>query len=139
MMLGNPRSTLDIDYVGDDLAQTDFQHVITKVAQEMQIEVEPVPIQLFIPLEKTAYERCQLFGRFGLLDVYIFDVYSIALSKLDRGFDSDLDDIRFLLRQNHIEREMLKDAMELMIQQGKGYDLSIAHDIRQRFAQVANF
>ena len=30
--------------------------------------------------------------------MYIFDLYTIALSKIARGFDSDLDDVIFMLK-----------------------------------------
>jgi len=43
------------------------------------------------------------------------------------------------LRQQQIDREKLYDAMVLMIQQGKCYDLSAAYDIRQRFEEVMRF
>ena len=36
------------------------------------------------------------------LDVFIFDLYSIALSKVARGFESDLEDVMFMLSQNLI-------------------------------------
>jgi hypothetical protein len=42
-------------------------------------------------------------GRYGRLDVYLFDLYSIALSKIARGFETDLDDVMFLLRERHIK------------------------------------
>ncbi len=32
--------------------------------------------------------------------MYVFDPYSIALSKVDRGFDTDLDDITFLIKKD---------------------------------------
>lgn len=43
-LLGSPRPTLDIDYVGDDLSKTELQQSIDQVAKEMGIEVEAVPI-----------------------------------------------------------------------------------------------
>lgn len=39
-LLGNPRPTLDIDYVGDDLEKNELQQVIERIAGEMQIEIE---------------------------------------------------------------------------------------------------
>jgi len=49
------------------------------------------------------------------LEVYVADPYSIALSKLDRGFDTDLADIVFLTRHNFIRiaelERITKDAL----------------------------
>jgi len=50
LMLGSPRTTLDVDYVGDDRKLDDFQRTISRVADELGIEVEPVPIEEFVPV-----------------------------------------------------------------------------------------
>lgn len=41
-LLGSPRPTLDIDYVGHDLHKNTLQQVLEQVAQEMGLEVEAV-------------------------------------------------------------------------------------------------
>ncbi len=46
--------------------------------------------------------RHKRMDRFGQLDVYVFDPYSIALSKVARGFETDLEDVVFLLRRKLI-------------------------------------
>lgn len=107
-LLGSTRPTLDIDYVGDDLHKDELQHKIDEVAQEMQLDVEAVPIEGFIPLPADAQERTVTVGDFGNLTVSILDPYSIALSKLDRGFDSDIEDIVFLVEQKLVDLEQLK-------------------------------
>ena len=50
-----------------------------------------------IPLPPQAQERRRLVGHYGQLDVYVFDLYSIALSKIARGFETDFEDVLFLL------------------------------------------
>ena len=102
-LLGSPRSTLDIDYVGDDIDSDDLQRVVAQIADGMHIEVEPVPIAKFVPLPANAQDRCIFVGQFGMLAVYVFDPYTIALSKLDRGFDTDIEDIVFLVHQGFVE------------------------------------
>lgn len=44
------RATLDIDYVGHDLRKNALQHTIEQVAQEVQLDVEAVPIDEFVPM-----------------------------------------------------------------------------------------
>lgn len=107
-LLGSPRPTLDVDYVGDDLQKNELQRIIDEVARDMHIEVDAVPIDGFIPLSGYAQERSLNIGHFGNLHVYVFDPYAIALSKVDRGFDTDIEDILFLIRQGNISLRELE-------------------------------
>jgi hypothetical protein len=70
-LLGSTRPTLDIDYVGHDLHKNELQQVIDLVAQEMQLEVEAVPIDGFIPLPSDSLQRRLPAGDFGSISVYI--------------------------------------------------------------------
>ena len=109
-LLGSPRSTLDIDY-DVELPQTELivlQGAINALAAEMHLDVEFVPLAEFAPLPPSAHERRRFIGRYGQLDVYIFDLYSIALSKISRGFESDLEDVLYLLKAGLIEFRELK-------------------------------
>lgn len=102
-LLGSPRATLDLDFVGDDLSTADLHKLIIRLAANLEIPVEPVPLERFIPLPEGSERRKIHIGRFGNLEVFVADPYSIALSKLDRGFDTDLEDIIFLLRKGLID------------------------------------
>ena len=42
-MLGSPRLTIDIDFIGDDVHLNPLHRTIMQIAREMQIHVEPVP------------------------------------------------------------------------------------------------
>lgn len=123
-LLGSPRPTLDIDYVGDDLIQTPLQKIIAQIAHEMQIEVEPVPIDQFVPLPKGAEERKRFVGQYGTIMVYIFDPYTIALTKIDRGFDTDIEDVLFLIQRNIITYEQLQQIVLTALEQGQDFALS---------------
>ena len=78
-MLGSPRLTIDIDFIGDD-----------------------VHLERFVPLPEGNEERVIRIGQFGNLEVFVVDPHSIALSKLDRGLDTDFDDLVFLIQNNHV-------------------------------------
>lgn len=123
-LLGSPRPTLDIDYVGHDLHKNDLQRVIDQVAQEMQIEVEAVPIDGFVPLPEDSANRQLPIGNFGTLEVYILDPYTMALSKIDRGFDSDLADVVFLLRDGLITLEKLESVVADALKHAKEFSLN---------------
>ncbi|MBI1296079.1 hypothetical protein GC175_14090 [bacterium] len=124
-LLGSERPTLDIDYVGDDLRKSNLQLVIDQLSDELQVPIEPVPIGDFVPIPDGADKRHIGIGRFGRLEVFALDPYTIALSKLDRGFDSDLEDIRFLLRQNLVSITELERVVENALQNAVQFDLDI--------------
>ena len=105
-LLGNQRETLDIDYTvelpaGDPVEV--FRATLAALATEMQLDVEEVPLPRFIPLPPRARDRRRMVGRFGNIDIYIFDLYSIALSKIARGFESDIEDVMFMLHEDLIK------------------------------------
>ena len=112
-LLGNSRQTIDIDFIGDDIHPSELHKIILQAAKDLKISVEPVPLDRYIPLPKGSAERVIFIGKFGNLEVYVADPYSIALSKLDRGFDTDLADIVFLVKTNHISF----DEFERMVQE----------------------
>ena len=49
-LLGSPRLTIDIDFAGDDVHPSEFHRFIMQIAKELKIDVEPVPLDRFIPL-----------------------------------------------------------------------------------------
>jgi hypothetical protein len=121
-LLGSPRLTIDIDFVGDDVHPSEFHRFIMQIAKELKIDVEPVPLDRFVPLPKGSTERQIRIGQFGNLEIYVADPYSIALSKLDRGFDTDLEDIIFLIQQNLISLDSLERIMRDALPQARKYD-----------------
>jgi hypothetical protein len=104
-LLGSPRTTVDVDYTfeADEGRREEFEATVADLADEMRLDLELVPIGEFVPLPPRAHERRQLVDHFGPLGVYIFDPYTIALSKIARGFEADLDDVMFLLRESLID------------------------------------
>ncbi len=123
-LLGSPRPTLDLDYVGNDLQPNDLQQILHQVANDLHVEVEAVPIAQFVPLPVGVDSRKLWVGQFGYLTVYIFDPYTIALSKIDRGFDSDIEDVIFLIRQQFITFKQLEIVTLTALEQAHAFDLS---------------
>ena len=122
-LLGSPRPTIDLDFIGDDLAPSKLHQEIIRAAQGLNIHVEPVPLERFIPVLEGSTDRDIRIGRFGNLEVFVADPYSIALSKLDRGFDTDLDDIVFLLRRKLIEMAELERITRASLEHAREFDL----------------
>jgi hypothetical protein len=109
-LIGNPRVTNDIDYTFDNSSvdEKNLDEIIQHVAKQMGLDVESVPIREFIPLPAESSSRRKYIGQFGNLKVYIFDLYSIAISKIARGFDSDIEDVLFLLKMDLIDFDQLE-------------------------------
>jgi hypothetical protein len=95
-----------------------------QIAREMKIHVEPVPLDRFIPLPKGSEERAVRIGQFGNLDVFVADPYSIALSKLDRGLDTDFDDLVFLVQNNHVDIREFESMLREALPHARRYDFN---------------
>ena len=125
-LLGSPRVTLDVDYTvevaPEDTAR--FQAVLAELATEMRLDLEDVPLAEFIPLPPGARERRRAIGRFGQLEIYIFDPYSIALSKIARGFEADLEDAVFMLREHLVEFDELERLFEQILPESPKADIA---------------
>lgn len=123
VLLGAPRTTLDIDYVGDDLQPTDFQQTIHQLAEELDVHADPVPIASFVPLPAASEPSDIFVARFGSLEVFVLDPYAIALSKLDRGLDSDLADIVFLVRRGLVVMDQMERVLATALPLAIQYDM----------------
>jgi hypothetical protein len=121
-LLGSPRLTVDIDFVGDDVHPSELHRSIMQIAKELKIDAEPVPLGRFVPLPTGSTERQIRIGQFGNLEIYVADPYSIALSKLDRGFDTDFEDIIFLIQKNLVSLSELERITRDALPRAREYD-----------------
>jgi len=138
-LLGSPRLTIDIDFIGDDVHPNELHQSVMRIAKELKIHVELVPLERFIPLPKGSDERSILIGQFGNLEICVADPYSIALSKLDRGLDTDFEDIIFLIRHNFITMDELEHITREALSHASKFDLHpdiLDHlqELKDRFA-----
>lgn len=126
MLLGSRRPTLDVDYVGIDIPGlwSDLQRSIDQLAKEMNLDIEAVPYEKMIPLSADFARRHILVGEYGLLRVFVFDPQALALGKLDRGSESDLEDICFLIQQDFITLVQLEQQMHEAILRAEQFDLN---------------
>ena len=136
-LLGNLRETRDLDYTVEAVPETlnQLQATVSKLAMEMQLDLEEVPLGEFVPLPPGAEQRRRFMGRFGQLDVYIFDPYSIALSKIARALETDLDDVMFMLEQNLIVFSELERYFEAVLPKAAKFDID-PREFRQYFEEV---
>ena len=57
-------------------------------------------------------DRSPLVFREGNVEVHHFDFYSQALSKIERGFGQDLDDVARMLSSGLVEPERLRELYD---------------------------
>ena len=76
-----------------------------------------------------------MVGRYGQLDVYIFDLYSIALSKISRGFEADLEDVMFMLHEGLIEFGELERYFDSILPNASKADI-IPSEFRDYFEEI---
>ena len=124
VLLGSPRPTIDVDFIGDDISPSELDKIIMQVARELKIYIEPVAMERFIPVPEGSDERTIRIGQFGNLEVYVADPYSIALAKLDRGFDTDFDDLIFLVNRNLVDIEELERITRKALSRAREFDMN---------------
>jgi hypothetical protein len=95
-----------------DEHEAEFAQVIRRLKDELQINVEQASPGDFIPLPSGWKERAKHVGHFGSVDVFHFDLYSTALSKIERGREGDYQDVLSMLRAGHIAMGELRAAFE---------------------------
>jgi hypothetical protein len=115
---GSSATTQDIDV---EIASGDMYQTIGQLKQQLNINIEFASPGDFIPLPRQWQQLSRYVGRYGQIDVFYFDFYSIALSKIERGNARDLQDVALLLQQGVITlSELDRSAQEVADQMGKG-------------------
>jgi len=111
---GLREQTLDID-ITFDIADEDHSRFVTAVRElkeSLSLNIEEASPAEFIPLPVGYKERSEFVGRYGQLDVFHFDLYSTALSKIERGTQNDFEDILSLLKSGRLKIEQLTSYFE---------------------------
>lgn len=135
-LLGSPRPTIDIDFIGDDIHPEPLHQTILRIAEELEVDAEPVPLDKFIPLPQGNEERTIRIGSFGNLEIFIADPYSIALSKPDRGADPDYDDLVFLVQHNHVDMNEFEHMVQEALPHARQFDFNA--DILKHLQELKN-
>ncbi len=100
-------STMDINVAIEATGEDEMVTAIRRLVDQMQINVEFASPGDFIPLPAQWTAQARYVGRYGSIDVFYFDFYSLALSKISRGNDRDLIDVKLLLQQKLITLDEL--------------------------------
>ncbi len=128
-----PGFTQDIDVQVYGANEGDLIVTIQKLIERLQVNIEFAAPGDFIPLTLQWEAHAQFVGRYGTIDVFYFDFYSIALSKIERGNDRDIADVKLLMQHGMVTPDELDKAyQEVLVQLGKGRYPRITP---QRFAE----
>lgn len=111
VLLGWRASTVDVDVKIDPEADRLFR-ALPRLKERLELNVELASPDHFIPEVPGWQERSPFIAREGRISYYHYDLYSQALSKIQRGFDKDLGDVEEMLRQGMIERAELLRRFE---------------------------
>ena len=108
VLLGWRDSTVDVDI--SFIPETDeLFRAIPAIKEALMLNVELASPPDFIPIVPGWETRSQYIDREGTVSFYHYDIYSQALSKLERAHAQDLDDVRSMIELGLIEREKLSD------------------------------
>ncbi len=131
--------TVDVDLTFEVSPEDagEFARVIQALKRELSINVEEASPGDFIPLPAGYRERSLYIGRFGSLDVFHFDLYSTALSKIERGRDEDLSDVLVLLKDGRIDMDQLVAYFEEILPHIETHSLKgDPHEFSRKFASL---
>jgi hypothetical protein len=104
-------STVDIDLRFEpDL--DDLLRELPALKESLDINIELVSPPDFVPELPGWRERSPFVFREGSIEVHHFDFYSQALSKIERGFTQDLDDVAKMVAHGLVEPERLRELYE---------------------------
>src|SRR5579885_2710391 len=126
--------TLDIDIQ----ITIDPANLMTQIVQLKQnINIEFSSPGDFIPLPQQWEARSEFVNRYGQVDVFYFDWYSIALSKMQRGSRQDIIDVQLLVDQKFVDmRELDLLYQDVLHKIGNPpYDRLLPNLTQQQFSQ----
>ncbi len=119
------KSTYDIDLKFEVAVEyhTEFLNCLRQIRREMDIDVEEASPDQFLPLPGGYEDRRRFVGRYGVLDVFHFDFYSVALGKIQRGNDKDYTDVFNMIRAGVIEFDMLEQYFNEVLPKMEAHSL----------------
>jgi Nucleotidyltransferase of unknown function (DUF6036) len=105
------QSTIDVDVRFEPDSDAALSR-ISEIKERLDVNVELASPLDFLPPLPGWQERSRFRFREGNLEVFDFDLYSQALSKLERGFELDLRDVRDMVRTKQVELAELARLLE---------------------------
>ena len=111
LLIGWRSSTVDIDIRLDPEPPGIFQ-ALAKIKQDLNINIELASPQDFLPPLPGWRDRSVFISKRGQIAFYHYDFTAQALSKLSRGYDRDVNDVRAMYAQGLFELEDLRNCFK---------------------------
>jgi hypothetical protein len=128
-------STVDVDLKLDPEPEGAFE-AIRRVKESLEVNIELASPDQFLPELREWRQRSPFIGRFGLVDFHHYDLRAQALTKLARGFDRDMADVRAMLERSLIRCEALHVALDEMEPRLERFPRVNPAELRARLAEV---
>jgi len=110
LLIGWRSSTVDVDIRLDPEPPGIFQ-ALAKIKRALNLNIELASPQDFLPPLPGWRDRSVFIGKRGKISFYHYDFTAQALSKLSRGYDRDLSDVRAMYAQELFSLEDLRDCL----------------------------
>ena len=107
LLLGFREQTIDIDIKLDPEPEGAFE-TIARLKDQLDLNVELASPDDFIPATPDWREKSPLIASVGKVQYFHYDLALQSLSKLERGHDKDINDVRNLVRGGHVTIEELR-------------------------------
>ena len=107
-------ATVDVDLRLDPEPPGIFE-AIAGLKTELDLNIELASPDQFLPTLPDWRARSPFIGRHGDVEFFHYDFRAQALSKLARGFERDLDDVRAMLGRGLVSRAELAAALAEMM------------------------
>jgi len=104
-------ATVDVDLRFEPEAD-ELLRALPALKETFGVNIELVSQPDFIPELPGWRDRSPHVLREGRVDVHHFDLYSQALSKIERGFEQDLSDVRRMIEGALVEPARLRELFE---------------------------
>lgn len=111
VVMGWRATTIDVD-IRIEPEQDELLRAIPKLKEELEVNVELASPLDFLPELPGWRDRSPFILRVERLDVRHFDPHAQCLSKIERGFERDLEDVEAMLDRGLVERGR---ALELFV------------------------
>lgn len=106
-------ATVDVDLKLDPEPPGIFE-AISRLKNELDVNVELVSPDQFLPLPPDWQSRSVFVVKHSEVEFFHYDFRVQALTKLARGYQRDLEDVRAMLERRLVTRDELAEALDAM-------------------------
>jgi hypothetical protein len=124
-------STVDVD-LRFEPESDELLRALPHLKESLAINLELASPPDFIPALPGWRERSPLIFTYGHVSIYHFDLYSQALSKIERGFAHDLSDVSAMIDRDLVKPDRLRELYEAIVAELYRYPAIDEQGFRQR-------